>query len=124
MIDTIQIAISDPGYRGTLTHLLQTSVHGNVVCVEEPDVALKGVLIVDPEHLDRLPHPLNRPERVVLITRERPSSVSSVLQRAWDAGVHSVVSTQDPAYMVALAVMSANLRAPAGLPPGRRRAEG
>jgi hypothetical protein len=120
MIEKVQIAISDPGYRATLRQMLATSVSGEVLCVEDPDVASQGVLVVDPEHLDRLPFPIQRPERVVLVTRDKPSRLSAMLERAWEAGVHSVVSTQDPVYMVALAVMSANLRVAKALPPRRR----
>ena len=100
MMEKVQIAISDPTYRTALRNMLATNVSGEVICVEEPDVESQGVLVVDPEHLDRLPQPLARPERVVLVTRDKPSRLSAMLERAWEAGVHSVVSTQDPVYMV------------------------
>jgi len=122
MMEKVQIAISDPSYRSALRNMLATNVSGEVICVEEPDVQSQGVLVVDPEHLDRLPQPIARPERVVLVTRDKPSRLSAMLERAWEAGVHSVVSTQDPVYMVALAVMSANLRVAKALSPRRRTA--
>jgi hypothetical protein len=121
MMQKVQIAISDPAYRATLSQMLASSVTGDVTCVDDPDVASQGVLVVDPEHLDRLPQPIQSPERVVLVTRDKPSRLSATLERAWEAGVHSVVSTQDPIYMVALAVMSANLRVAKALPPRRTK---
>lgn len=121
MKDTVQIAISDAAYRTTLRQVLATSVSGDVVCVDEPDSDVQGVLVVDPEHLERLPHPIRRPERVVLVTECKPSYCATTLGQAWDAGVNSVVSTQDPVYMVVLAVMSANLRSSKALPAPRRR---
>lgn len=120
MMEKVQIAISDPFYRTALRNTLATNVGGEVICVDEPDVASAGVVVVDPEHLDRLPQPIARPERVVLVTRDKPSRLSAMLERAWQAGVHSVVSTEDPVSMVALAVMSANLRVAKALPPRRR----
>jgi hypothetical protein len=45
---------------------------------------------------------------VVLITRKDPQHLS----RAWDAGIVSVVSEDDPANTVLLAIMAAALRVP------------
>ncbi len=53
-----------------------------------------------------LPLPLSNPERVVLITRKDPQ----LLAQAWDAGIVSVVSCEDPVNTVLLAIMAAALR--------------
>jgi len=49
--------------------------------------------------------PLN-PERIVLITQRDPQ----LMAEAWEAGIVSVVSEQDPISTVLLAIMAAGLR--------------
>ena len=56
--------------------------------------------------MEQLPLPLVNPERIVLITRND----SRQLAEAWDAGIVSVVCTQDPMSTVLLAIMAAGLR--------------
>jgi len=63
-------------------------------------------LVLDEEAFMRLPLPLSNPERVVLITRKDPQ----LLAQAWDAGIVSVVSFEDPINTVLLAIMAAALR--------------
>ena len=110
MIERIQLALTDASYRERLRQELGTSVADEVVSVEEVDPHSRGVIVVDPGHLLRLPFPLQDPERVVLVTEERPSRHSSVLDRAWQAGVQSIVSTKDSLSVAVLAVLSARLR--------------
>ena len=86
-------------------------------------------MVLDMEHLDRLPQPISSPEREVLIARNDPEEMA----RAWEAGVHSVLTDRDPMNTAVLAVMAARLRAgkasqaasvpasapaPGGQPPG------
>ena len=49
---------------------------------------------------------MTNPERVVLITRKDPQ----LLAQAWEAGIVSVVSAEDPINTVLLAIMAAALR--------------
>ena len=110
MFERIQLALADPSYRERLRQELVSNVSDEVVCVEEVDTHSRGVIVVDPGHLQKLPFPLQDADRVVLVTEERPSRHSSVLDRAWQAGVQSIVSTRDPLSMAVLAVLSARLR--------------
>lgn len=116
MQEIIQLALNDAAYRDVLMRTLSVSVPGDVVCVDDPDPRASGVLVLDLEHLDRLPQPLPRAERVVLVTSDRPSQTADTLDHAWRAGVHSIVSAQDPVSTTVLAVLSARLRAVQQLP--------
>jgi hypothetical protein len=106
-MNTIQLALSDTAKASSLRGLLARSCEMEVRCVDRPDLEVACVVVVDAEHLDRLPNPLLNPERVVLITRNDPTH----LKEAWEAGVNSVVSDQDSLNTVVLAVLSACLRA-------------
>ena len=104
---TIQIAVSDDGYASNLSRLLGQSGAWEIVCVEVPDAARAGVVVVDEDALECLPAPLENPERVVLV--DRGAGVD--LDRAFEMGIKSVVSSRDPWDTVLLAVMAADLRA-------------
>lgn len=108
MIQTVQLAVGDPVYAAALREALTHSGPWHIVSVTEPDPRQQGVLVLDEEALDRLPLPLADPKRVVLITRKDPQRLS----RAWEAGIVSVVSVDDPPNTVLLAIMAAALRAP------------
>lgn len=102
----IQLALSDPAKADALRSLLARSTQLQVRCVEQPCLEEACVIVVDPAHLRQLPTPLPFPERVVLMTRNDPSH----LRDAWEAGVSSVVTDQDPPNTVVLAILSACLR--------------
>ena len=104
---TIQIAVSDDRYASNLSRLLGQSGAWEIVCVEVPDAARAGVVVVDEDGLERLPAPIENPERVVLV--DRGAGVD--LDRAFEVGIKSVVSSRDPLDTVLLAVMAAGLRA-------------
>jgi hypothetical protein len=108
MMNTVQLAVADPVYATALREALTRSGPWHVVSVQQPDPRQRGVLVLDEDALDRLPMPLCCPERVVLITSKDPQHLS----RAWDAGIVSVVSHQDPPNTVLLAIMAAALRVP------------
>jgi len=103
---TIQIAVADRGFVAELSRKLKQSGAGDVVCVDVPDVDTGGVLLMDVDALRSVPLPLANPERVVLIAPEGAGE----LDRAFDAGIKSVVSTRDPLDTVLLALMAAELR--------------
>ena len=63
-------------------------------------------MVLDEEAFERLPLPLSNPERVVLITR-REAQDPQLLAQAWEAGIVSVVSEEDPLSTVLLAIMAA-----------------
>jgi hypothetical protein len=102
----IQLALSDPAKADTLRSLLARNTQMQVRCVERPSLEEACVIVVDPPHLRELPNPLPYPDRVVLMTRNDPSH----LRDAWEAGVSSVVTDQDPPNTVVLAILSACLR--------------
>jgi hypothetical protein len=105
-METIQVAIADSPYASALRELLVRNGGWDVVCVETPDLNREGVMVLDPEHLEQLPFPLQNPDRVVLIARNDPRC----LARAWEAGVNSVIFDKDPLNTAVLAIMAARLR--------------
>jgi len=102
----IQLALSDTAKADALRNLLARSTQLQVRCVEKPCLEEACVVVVDPPHLRLLPNPLPFPERVVLMT----VNDAGHLRDAWDAGVSSVVTEQDPPNTVVLAILSACLR--------------
>lgn len=118
-MSSIQLALSNPGKAELLRSLLCRSTQLRVQCVESPSLEDACVVVVDPPHLRMLPSPLQFPDRVVLITQNDASH----LRDAWEAGVNSVVSEQDPPNTVVLAILSTCLRngsASPGAVEGRR----
>jgi hypothetical protein len=121
MMQTVQLSIADCRYSEALRDALSRSCAWHVETVERPDPSMQSVLVLDEAAFSRLPLPLSNPERVVLITRKDPQS----LAEAWDAGIVSVVSHEDPTNTVLLAIMAAALRvaksrnvaAPSGISP-------
>ncbi len=107
-MEIVQITLTDAPYADALRDLLERGGVREVRSVEVPDQGLDGVIVVDPDALDRLPFPLDNPERIVLITSNDPQHLSS----AWNAGIRSVVFSQDPLATAVLAIMAAELRAP------------
>jgi hypothetical protein len=107
-MDIVQLTLTEPSYASALRDLLLRGGVREVRCIAMPDLELDGVIVVDPDALDLLPFPLPNPERIVLITSNDPQHLSS----AWNAGVRSVVFSQDPLATAVLAIMAAELRAP------------
>lgn len=104
-MDTIQLAIANTPYAAALRDLLARGGEWRVLSVDSPDPNREGVLVLDPEHLERMNLPISHPERVVLIARNEPRN----LKRAWEAGVNSVVFDRDPLNTAILAIMAARL---------------
>jgi hypothetical protein len=63
-------------------------------------------MVLDQAALEHLPLPLSNPERIVLITHRD----LQLMAEAWEAGIISVVSKEDPISTVLLAIMAAGLR--------------
>jgi hypothetical protein len=106
MMQTVQLSISDGRFQGTVREALVRNCAWHVECVERPDPSQPCVLVLDEAAFARLPLPLSNPERVVLVSRKDPQ----LLAEAWDAGIVSVVSAEDPPSTVLLAIMAAALR--------------
>src|SRR5450755_4056957 len=106
MMQTVQLAIADGMYAAALREALSRSCAWHVESVGRPDPAQHCVMVLDQSALLRLPLPLSNPERIVLITHRD----AQLMAEAWEAGIVSVVSEQDPISTVLLAIMAAGLR--------------
>jgi hypothetical protein len=106
MMQTVQLAIADGKYAAALREALSHTCAWHVQSVGCPDPAQRCVLVLDQSGLEQLPLPLSNPERIVLIAHRD----SQQMAEAWEAGIVSVVSAQDPMSTVLLAIMAAGLR--------------
>lgn len=111
-MQSVQLVIADAVYATALREALARSGPWHVHLVDRPDPAERCVLVLDEDALNQLRLPISHPERVVLITPKDPQHLS----RAWDAGIVSVVSTDDPPNTILLAIMAAALRVPKAVP--------
>jgi hypothetical protein len=107
-MQTVQFVLADAVYAAALRDALVRSGPWQVLPMQNADPGQRCVVVLDEDAFNRLPQPLSRPERVVLITRKDPQHLS----RAWDAGIVSVVSMDDAPNTVLLAIMAAALRVP------------
>ena len=106
MMRTVTLSIADAVYATALRDALAPSGPWSVKAVDRPDPVLPGVLVVDEPAFRLLPLPLANPEGVVLIMRPDPQ----LMAQAWEAGIVSVVSSEDSPTTVMLAIMAAALR--------------
>ena len=106
MMHTVQLSIADTVYRDAVRDALSHSGPWRVEVLTRPDLAQRCVIVMDEAAFESLPLPVTGPERVVLVTRRDPQ----LLANAWDAGIVSVVSAEDPINTVLLAIMAAALR--------------
>jgi hypothetical protein len=106
MMQTVQLAITDGAYAAAVRDALSHSCAWHVESVDRPDPARQCVLVLDQAALERLPLPLANPERIVLVVHKDPE----LLAQAWEAGIVSVVSEEDPITTVLLAILAAGLR--------------
>ena len=106
MMQTVQLAIADGIYAAALREALSHTCAWHVESVGCPDPSRHCVLVLDQAGLEQLPLPLSNPERIVLIAHRD----SQQMAEAWEAGIVSVVSAQDPISTVLLAIMAAGLR--------------
>jgi hypothetical protein len=109
MMQTVQLSIADGQYAATVREALTRSCAWHIQPVDRPDLSQHCVMVLDEQSFRRLPLPLSNPERVVLITRHDLQD-PQFLAQAWEAGIVSVVSEQDPLNTVLLAIMAAALR--------------
>ena len=107
MLQTVQMTLSDGAFSAAVREALTHSCAWHVESVNRPDVSRNCVLVLDEEAFTRLPLPLANPERVVLIAR---NDMHEMMSQAWEAGIVSVVSADDPISTVLLAIMAAALR--------------
>ena len=110
VVPSVQLALTDKAIAERLRLALseEPAFQGwRVQCAgAAPDVEQPGVLVLDAAARDRLPARIPHPERVVLIARRDPQE----LERAWQAGIVSVVYQDEPWSTVMLAVLAARFR--------------
>ena len=106
VMQAVQLSIANGVYAATVREALSRSCAWHVEAVDRADPSQKCVLVLDELAFARLSLPLSNPERVVLISRKDPQ----LLAQAWEAGIVSVVSEEDPISTVLLAIMAAALR--------------
>ena len=109
MMQTVQLSIADSQYAATVREALSRSCAWHIEPVDRPDLSQHGVMVLDEQAFARLPLPLSNPERIVLVTLKEPQA-PQFLAQAWEAGIVSVVSEEDPLSTVLLAIMAAALR--------------
>lgn len=105
-MQTVQLSITDGPYSAAVREALSRSCAWRVESVVRPDPAHQCVLVLDETAFASLPLPLANPEHIVLIARKDPQ----LLAQAWEAGIVSVISADDPINTVLLAIMAAALR--------------
>ncbi len=105
-MQTVQLSIADGQYATAIREALSRSCAWHVETVDCPDATQQCVLVLDEFAFAKLPLPLSNPERIVLIARKNPQ----VLAEAWEAGIVSVISAEDPISTALLAIMAAALR--------------
>lgn len=103
---TIQISLSDGARAEELCSLLERSTQTPVLLTAKPDLESACAVVLDEETFQLLPRPIEYADRIVLITRHDAVR----LKEAWEAGVHSVLSEEDPLNTVVLAVLATCLR--------------
>jgi hypothetical protein len=108
MMQTVQLSIADGAYAGAVRDALSRTCAWQVKSVDHPDPASKDVMVLDERALESLPLPLENPGRIVLVTHKDAARLSE----AWEAGIVSVVSNEDPINTVLMAIMAAGLRVP------------
>src|SRR5271157_1112506 len=106
MMQRVQLSIADSAYAAAVREALSRSCAWHVDSVDRPDLAQQCVLVLDEFAFARLPLPLSNPERIVVICQPDPQ----LLAQAWEAGIVSVLSKEDPLSTVLLAIMAAALR--------------
>ena len=106
MMQTVQLSVADGAYAASVREALCHTCAWHVDSVESPDPSRHDVMVLDQAAFERLPLPLSNPERIVLISHKEPE----LLAEAWEAGIVSVVSAEDPISTVLLAIMAAALR--------------
>ena len=103
---TVQLSIADRAYSAAIREAVSHGCAWHVESVDRPDFSRRCVMVLDRFAFARLPLPLSNPQAIVLGAPKDPQ----LLAQAWEAGIVSVVSEEDPINTVLLAIMAAALR--------------
>jgi hypothetical protein len=102
----VQLALSDKDFAEALRSSLTRMGDWEVASVDQPAIEGHGVIVTDSRWLGDPRTRLAGPDRFVLVLHNDPEQID----RAWQAGVRSVVFDSDPVSTVVLAIMAASLR--------------
>lgn len=111
---TVQIVMANRDYARKLEALLVRDGCHEVLQSEAPDFDRNGVIVLDAASFRGLRRLPPRPDQVVLVSGREESA----LRQAWDAGLRSVVYTDEPPQTTLLAIMAAELRSPSTVNTG------
>lgn len=113
-MNTVQIVMTNHGYASELESLLVRDGRHRVLRVDSPDMEEPGVVVMDADSFREFSGATRQPDEVVLVAGRE----ASLLARAWEAGLRSVVYDDEPVQTALLAVIAAELRLlkQAGLP--------
>ncbi|HTS46793.1 MAG TPA: hypothetical protein VMH05_02550 [Bryobacteraceae bacterium] len=101
---TVQLAINDEYYVSILRRLLSPEGF-NVLVVEKPDSSIPGLIVLSDSLLDQFI--TAEPDRlVVIVDKQAPHA----LQKLWNAGLRSVISSDHAPEVTNLAVTAAHFR--------------
>ncbi len=108
---TVQIIMTNRRYAKELERLLVRDGRHRVLQVEAPDTASAGVVVMDSDSFREFSNGQPQttqvaPEQVVLVAGHE----AGLLNKAWDAGLRSVVYDDEPIQTTLLAVIAAELR--------------
>lgn len=102
---TVQVAIHDAEQADTLRELLVGDGVHEVHLLEQPNVAMAGVIVMDIDHLERSGALFGARERLVVVAPR----ASTDLAKLWKAGVRHVVFHGDAPKTVRVAVLATEL---------------
>jgi hypothetical protein len=105
-MNTVQVAIHDSSFADSIRKLLLHDGAHAVHLVDSPDLALRGVIVIDADRLYQLGVTATEQDRLVVLADKE----SNDLAKIWESGVRHVVFYGDPADTVRLAVLAGELR--------------
>jgi hypothetical protein len=103
---TVQIIMANQQYATELERLLKRDGQHRVLQLDEPSSQEAGVVVMDAEAFRKHSEASLHPDQVVLVADHE----ESLLTKAWEAGLRSVVFRDDPIQTTLLAVIAAELR--------------
>jgi hypothetical protein len=103
---TVQLAIHDAEYAGSIRKLLLRDGTHNVYLVDRPNLHLDGVVVMDQGAFQNLAGGDSNRDRFLVVTDKDANNLS----RMWAAGIRHVVFEEDSPYTTQLAIIAAELR--------------
>jgi hypothetical protein len=89
---TVQVAIQNSAYAGSVHHLLAQDASRRVKLVARPDVTVGGVIVVDALNLHACPFLAKERDRLIVMVDKGRDDLAKI----WKAGVRHVIFQGDP----------------------------